>query len=295
MTIDYDASIPVLHDVLVPGDPAKGAAAPRPLTLSDIARGAAIEPTAADDREDALAPGEPRQTQWGTPALDVGRHAASDEDDDELPTVGLPELTAILTPGDPLKRRPAVRTSLLGEADEADVGTAPMAAAGDAGSASSAAPAGFAVDEMAAADGGAGATDDAVPADDDIDLQAFDPDAPPPAAAPAPQSPAVPPAPAPRASVAAPKRAAAAMPLRAEGVADRLRGRLANYLTGEGRMLIEAHCRDALADHTAWLVHQVTREVALVLEAEVSGWVREAVQEEFERLRIEQAQAPDET
>jgi hypothetical protein len=65
--------------------------------------------------------------------------------------------------------------------------------------------------------------------------------------------------------------------INSEGVADRLRGRLATYLTGEGRAMVEAHCRDALADHTSWLVHQVTRELALVLEAEMSNWVRDAM------------------
>jgi hypothetical protein len=75
--------------------------------------------------------------------------------------------------------------------------------------------------------------------------------------------------------------------LDADVLADRLRGRFASYLTGEGRAVIEARCRDALQDHTLWLVNQITREVALALETEMTGWVREAVNEEIARRTIE--------
>ncbi len=68
-----------------------------------------------------------------------------------------------------------------------------------------------------------------------------------------------------------------------EILAERLRGRFANYLTGEGRSIVEARCRDALHDHTTWLVNQITREVALALETEMTGWVREAMREEMAR------------
>jgi hypothetical protein len=78
--------------------------------------------------------------------------------------------------------------------------------------------------------------------------------------------------------------AAPAQPdLDAEVIAERLRGRFAGFLTGEGRGIIEARCRDALQEHTTWLVSQITREVALTLETEMSGWVREAVEEEVAR------------
>lgn len=88
-------------------------------------------------------------------------------------------------------------------------------------------------------------------------------------------------------------RSSAAMPvapahsLDADVLAERLRGRFASYLTGEGRSVIEARCRDALQDHTTWLVNQITREVALALETELGGWVREAVQEEIARRPAE--------
>lgn len=81
-------------------------------------------------------------------------------------------------------------------------------------------------------------------------------------------------------------QAASAAPvthLDADLLAERLRGRFASYLTGEGRAAIEARCREALQDHTTWLVSQITREVALALETEMTGWVREAVEEELAR------------
>jgi hypothetical protein len=67
----------------------------------------------------------------------------------------------------------------------------------------------------------------------------------------------------------------------AEHIAERLRARFAGYLREEGRRVIETRCREALEEHTSWLVRQVTREVALVLEGEVTGWVRDAVREEL--------------
>jgi hypothetical protein len=71
--------------------------------------------------------------------------------------------------------------------------------------------------------------------------------------------------------------------LDADLLAERLRGRFASYLTGEGRAVIEARCREALQDHSTWLVNHITREVALTLETEMTGWVREAVAEEIGR------------
>lgn len=71
----------------------------------------------------------------------------------------------------------------------------------------------------------------------------------------------------------------------AQRIAERLRNRLTQYLTGAGRDAIEARCRDALHDHSAWLVGQITREVALALESEVMEWVRDAVDDEIARRR----------
>ncbi|RQS96250.1 DUF2486 family protein [Burkholderia contaminans] len=77
--------------------------------------------------------------------------------------------------------------------------------------------------------------------------------------------------------------AAGLTPEDAQHIAERLRNRLTNYLTGEGRDAIEARCRDALHEHSAWLVGQITREVALALETEVMDWVCDAVDEEIAR------------
>ncbi len=70
--------------------------------------------------------------------------------------------------------------------------------------------------------------------------------------------------------------------LDADLVAERLRGRFAGFLTGEGRGIIEARCREALQEHSTWLVGQITREVALTLETEMAGWVKEAVEQALE-------------
>ncbi len=88
---------------------------------------------------------------------------------------------------------------------------------------------------------------------------------------------------------AAGARAASAAPAVAfdardvEFIAERLRGRFSTYLRDDARRVIEARCRDAVEEHTNWLVRQVTREVVSALEAEVAGWVRDAVREELAR------------
>ena len=69
----------------------------------------------------------------------------------------------------------------------------------------------------------------------------------------------------------------------ADVIADRLRGRFTHFLTGDGRTLIEERCRESLQEHSNWLVSQITREVALALETELTEWVREAVVEELGR------------
>jgi hypothetical protein len=47
--------------------------------------------------------------------------------------------------------------------------------------------------------------------------------------------------------------------------------------------VIEERCRETLQAHTGWLIDQITREVALTLENEMTSWVREAVVEEIAR------------
>jgi hypothetical protein len=66
-------------------------------------------------------------------------------------------------------------------------------------------------------------------------------------------------------------------------IAERLRRRVAGFLAGDGRSVIEERCRETLHAHTGWLIDQITREVALTLEDEMTAWVREAVVEEIAR------------
>jgi len=66
----------------------------------------------------------------------------------------------------------------------------------------------------------------------------------------------------------------------AEALAERLRGRYQTWLAGEGRAIVEARCRAALHAHSERLVSQITQEVALALQAELAGWVRDALHEE---------------
>ena len=66
-------------------------------------------------------------------------------------------------------------------------------------------------------------------------------------------------------------------------IAERLRTRFASYLRQDARGVIEARCKDAVLEHTNWLVRQVTRDVVIALEAEVTSWVRDAVREELAR------------
>lgn len=69
----------------------------------------------------------------------------------------------------------------------------------------------------------------------------------------------------------------------ADLIAGRLSERFAAFLAGDGRAVIEARCRSAVQEHTTRLVDQITREVALTLEKEMTGWVREAVAAELAR------------
>lgn len=68
-----------------------------------------------------------------------------------------------------------------------------------------------------------------------------------------------------------------------EFIAERLRSRFSTYMRQDARGMIEARCREAVEEHTNWLVRQVTREVVNALEQEVAGWVRDAVSEELAR------------
>lgn len=70
-------------------------------------------------------------------------------------------------------------------------------------------------------------------------------------------------------------------------IAERLRGRFTNFLTGDARPMIEERCREVLREHSTQLISAITREVALALEGQMNDWVREAVEEELRRQRGE--------
>lgn len=202
----------------------------------------------------------------------------------------IPVLTDVLVPGNPALARPpaagpaqagepaaaAIRAGEGHDADRRDEATATEPAAVVA-AAAAAAPA----DEMRAP--APAEPSFALPAPDPLAVElptAYPADATYadelPAAHPAPDltPPAALPSSVPELAQAAPSFAA---DLEARQIAERLKSRMTRYLTGEGRGLIEARCRDALHDHAGWLVGQIAREVALALETEVAGWVTEEV------------------
>jgi hypothetical protein len=65
--------------------------------------------------------------------------------------------------------------------------------------------------------------------------------------------------------------------------AERLRGRLNDYLRKDGRDLIEMRCRKMLDDHAAKIVEQIAGEVTLMLEIQIRQWVYEGIVEALER------------
>ncbi|KVH29175.1 DUF2486 family protein [Burkholderia cepacia] len=250
MTEADSSSIPTLTDVLVPGKPVP-ARAPAPDTPQPPA-GAAI-PVLTD----VVAP----RATGAVPADSMP--AALDPDSVVVEPVPTPHVPAVELPGD--EAAVTATAAALGETDApAEPGAAEHVVAED--SAAMSAPLRSSL------------------ADDDVLPHAF-------AAvahdavghareAPMPEA---------VAAAAAPQQdtqaAAGLTPEDAQHIAERLRNRLTNYLTGEGRDAIEARCRDALHEHSAWLVGQITREVALALETEVMDWVRDAVDEEIARRR----------
>ncbi|KGC92337.1 hypothetical protein X983_178 [Burkholderia pseudomallei MSHR4003] len=193
----------------------------------------------------------------------------------------IPVLTDVLVPGNPALARPpaagpaqagepaaaAIRAGEGHDADRRDEATAtePAAVVAAAAAAAPAEPS-FA---LPAPDPLAVELPTAYPADatyaDELPAAHPAPDLTPPAALPSSV---------PELAQAAPSFAA---DLEARQIAERLKSRMTRYLTGEGRGLIEARCRDALHDHAGWLVGQIAREVALALETEVAGWVTEEV------------------
>ncbi|WP_269506041.1 DUF2486 family protein [Burkholderia sp. IMCC1007] len=247
MTQADSSSIPTLTDVLVPGKPV-----PAPSSAADA-------PSPRDDAAipvltDVVAPARAAEAP-GAP-----QHAQTDPGSVVVEPVPTPYVPAVELPGDsdaPAETRAAERVV----ADESAAMQAPLRQA-------------LAPDDSHPSDLAAVPREPAGHTDEAALPEALAP------AADAPVSEHLARAPQPDANAAG-----ALTPEDAQHIAERLRNRLTNYLTGEGREVIEARCRDALHDHSAWLVGQITREVALALETEVMDWVRDAVDDEIARRR----------
>ncbi|HDR9757286.1 TPA: DUF2486 family protein [Burkholderia cepacia] len=256
MTEADSSSIPTLTDVLVPGKPvpARGHApdAPRPPA------GAAI-PVLTD----VVAP----RTAGAAPADSMSD--ALDPDSVVVEPVPTPHVPVVELPGDEAVETATVAAAALGETDApAEPGAAEHVVAEDSAAMSAPLRSSLADDDVLPHAFAAVAREAVGHAREAHMPEAV---APAPAAAAAPQQDA--------------QAVAGLTPEDAQHIAERLRNRLTNYLTGEGRDAIEARCRDALHEHSAWLVGQITREVALALETEVMDWVRDAVDEEIARRR----------
>ncbi|RQT39855.1 DUF2486 family protein [Burkholderia cepacia] len=251
MTEADSSSIPTLTDVLVPGKPVP-ARVPAPDAPQPPA-GAAI-PVLTD----VVAP----RTTGAAPADSMP--AALDPDSVVVEPVPTPHVPAVELPGDEAVETATVAAA-LGETDApAEPGAAEHVVAEDSAAMSAPLRSSLADDDVLPHAFAAVAREAVGHA-----REAHMPEAV--AAAAAPQQDA--------------QAVAGLTPEDAQHIAERLRNRLTNYLTGEGRDAIEARCRDALHEHSAWLVGQITREVALALETEVMDWVRDAVDEEIARRR----------
>jgi len=246
------SSIPTLTDVLVPGKPVP-ARGPAPDALQPPA-GAAI-PVLTD----VVVP----RTAGAAPADSMPD--ALDPDSVVVEPVPTPHVPVVELPGDEAVETATVAAAALGETDApAEPGAAEHVVAEDSAAMSAPLRSSLADDDVMPHAFAAVAREAVGHA-----REAHMPEAA--AAAAAPQQDA--------------QAVAGLTPEDAQHIAERLRNRLTNYLTGEGRDAIEARCRDALHEHSAWLVGQITREVALALETEVMDWVRDAVDEEIARRR----------
>ncbi|MDN7911231.1 DUF2486 family protein [Burkholderia cepacia] len=264
MTEADSSSIPTLTDVLVPGKPVP-ARAPAPAPDAPQPPAGAAIPVLTD----VVAP----RTTGAAPADSMPD--AVDSDSVVVEPVPTPHVPAVELPGDEAVVAATVAAAALGETDApAEPGAAEHVVAEDSAAMSAPLRSSLADDDVlphafaAVAREAVGHAREAHMAE---------------AVAPAAAVAAV------AAAAAAPQQDAQAVagltPEDAQHIAERLRNRLTNYLTGEGRDAIEARCRDALHEHSAWLVGQITREVALALETEVMDWVRDAVDEEIARRR----------
>ncbi|HEB3532828.1 TPA: DUF2486 family protein [Burkholderia cenocepacia] len=250
MTEADSSSIPTLTDVLVPGKPVPArsfaSAAPQPHDRAAI-------PVLTD----VIAPGAA-----GAAPADF-RQPEADPESVVVEPIPTPHVPAVELPGD------AATAAAAGETDApAEPGAAEHVVAEDAAAMTAPLRSSLVNDDLPPHTFAAIAPEVAAPAPDTAMPEAVLPVLP--SAAPQPDA----------------QAAAGLTPEDAQHIAERLRNRLTNYLTGTGRDAIEARCRDALHEHSAWLVGQITREVALALETEVMDWVRDAVDEEIARRRV---------
>ncbi|HEF5153316.1 hypothetical protein UA18_01263 [Burkholderia multivorans] len=253
MTQPEPSSIPTLTDVLVPGRPERVPAreadvqpqAPQPSQPSHSPHDDAALPLLTD----VLVPGGPVAAPASVPAA-----APEAEADPEVVAVH-----PVPTPDVPAVEWPPAEAATARDADApAEPGAAQQVVAQDAAMGAPL-PSTLAADMPLADAADAAARSPGRPAAEDALPEAVVP--------------------------AADEPAAALTAEDAQHIAERLRNRLTAYLTGAGRDAIEARCREALHEHSAWLVGQITREVALALETEVMDWVRDAVDEEIARRR----------
>jgi hypothetical protein len=68
-------------------------------------------------------------------------------------------------------------------------------------------------------------------------------------------------------------------------IAERVRGRVTQFLSGDGRAVIEARCEEMLREHSARIVQTLSNELTLALEGRMRAWIGEAVEEEVRRQR----------
>ncbi|KNH04682.1 hypothetical protein BRCH_03076 [Candidatus Burkholderia brachyanthoides] len=68
-------------------------------------------------------------------------------------------------------------------------------------------------------------------------------------------------------------------------VAERARGRVTQFLTGDGRAVIEARCEELLREHSTRIAQDLANELTTALENRMRAWVGEAMEEELRRQR----------
>jgi hypothetical protein len=71
----------------------------------------------------------------------------------------------------------------------------------------------------------------------------------------------------------------------AKRITQRLQERIAGFLDGEARTVIEARCEEVLREHSTKLVREITQEVTLALEGSMRQWVKVAVEDALRRER----------